>query len=169
VKEHVKEAIAKLGENIQVRRFVRFNRGEGLQKKSVDFAAEVAAQTAAKADAKPAAEAPKVMECIKFDIKGEADKAASAQGGLGFGVTKPCRYLPPSRPPPPPPPLARQQDDGERHRSSQRSGGPGTPKHVGSLRSQFLEGGKQQGVGSVSSLGDLVRAVKWVNSKGGLL
>jgi elongation factor Ts len=41
---------------------VRFNLGEGLQKKSVDFAAEVAAQTAARADAKPAAaaEAPKV-------------------------------------------------------------------------------------------------------------
>lgn len=36
--------------------------GEGIEKKSVDFAAEVAAQTAAKADAKPAAEAPKVEE-----------------------------------------------------------------------------------------------------------
>jgi elongation factor Ts len=37
------EAVAKTaGENIQVRRFVRFNLGEGLQKKSVDFAAEVA-------------------------------------------------------------------------------------------------------------------------------
>jgi hypothetical protein len=59
-------------------------------------------------------------------------------------VTKPCRYPPPSRPPPPPPPLARQHGDGERHRSSQRSGGPGTPKHEGSLRSQFLEADKQQ-------------------------
>ena len=47
----------------QIRRFVRFNLGEGLEKKSVDFAAEVAAQTAAKADVKPAAEqAPKVEE-----------------------------------------------------------------------------------------------------------
>ncbi|KAG0580370.1 hypothetical protein KC19_4G168400 [Ceratodon purpureus] len=63
VKDHVKEAIAKLGEKIQIRRFVRFNLGEGLEKKSVDFAAEVAAQTAAKADVKPAAEqAPKVEE-----------------------------------------------------------------------------------------------------------
>lgn len=49
-----------------MRRFVRFNLGEGLQKKSVDFAAEVAAQTAAKADVKPAAEgAPKAEEAKK--------------------------------------------------------------------------------------------------------
>jgi elongation factor Ts len=41
----VKEAIATLGENIRVRRFVRFNLGEGLEKRSTDFAAEVAAQT----------------------------------------------------------------------------------------------------------------------------
>ncbi len=36
--------IAKIGENIKVRRFVRFELGEGLEKKSNDFAAEVAAQ-----------------------------------------------------------------------------------------------------------------------------
>jgi elongation factor Ts len=41
----IKEAIVQLGENIRVRRFVRFNLGEGLEKKSQDFAAEVAAQT----------------------------------------------------------------------------------------------------------------------------
>ncbi len=39
-----KELVAKLGENIQVRRFVRFELGEGLEKKSDDFAAEVAKQ-----------------------------------------------------------------------------------------------------------------------------
>jgi elongation factor Ts len=33
-----------LGENIRVRRFVRFVLGEGLEKKQEDFAAEVAAQ-----------------------------------------------------------------------------------------------------------------------------
>ncbi len=37
------ELIGKLGENIKVRRFVRFEVGEGLEKKSDDFAAEVAA------------------------------------------------------------------------------------------------------------------------------
>ena len=73
VGEHIKEAVAAIGENIQVRfrslavppvlvcvaaargfdmatrvqvrRFSRYNLGEGLEKKSNDFAAEVAAQT----------------------------------------------------------------------------------------------------------------------------
>lgn len=39
-----KELIAKLGENIRVRRFVRYELGEGLEKKQDDFAAEVAKQ-----------------------------------------------------------------------------------------------------------------------------
>jgi elongation factor Ts len=38
------ELVAKLGENIRVRRFVRFELGEGLEKKQDDFAAEVAKQ-----------------------------------------------------------------------------------------------------------------------------
>jgi elongation factor Ts len=36
------ELIAKIGENIKIRRFVRFELGEGLEKKKEDFAAEVA-------------------------------------------------------------------------------------------------------------------------------
>ncbi len=36
--------IAKIGENIKIRRFVRFELGEGLEKKKTDFAAEVAQQ-----------------------------------------------------------------------------------------------------------------------------
>ncbi|KAJ0975359.1 hypothetical protein J5N97_017324 [Dioscorea zingiberensis] len=48
VKDFVKQTIATIGENIKVRRFVRFNLGEGLERKSQDFAAEVAAQTAAR-------------------------------------------------------------------------------------------------------------------------
>lgn len=36
-------AVARIGENIKVRRFVRWEVGEGLEKKSDDFAAEVAA------------------------------------------------------------------------------------------------------------------------------
>jgi len=36
--------IAKIGENIKIRRFVRFELGEGLDKKKNDFAAEVAQQ-----------------------------------------------------------------------------------------------------------------------------
>ena len=37
------EAVAKIGENIQVRRFTRFKLGEGIEKQQADFAAEVAA------------------------------------------------------------------------------------------------------------------------------
>ncbi|HXT22506.1 MAG TPA: translation elongation factor Ts [Thermoanaerobaculia bacterium] len=36
--------VAKIGENVQVRRFSRFKLGEGIEKKASDFAAEVAAQ-----------------------------------------------------------------------------------------------------------------------------
>ena len=43
--EVVKEAVASIGENIQIRRFARFNLGEGLEKKEEDFAAEVAKAT----------------------------------------------------------------------------------------------------------------------------
>jgi len=39
----LKGAVATIGENIKVRRFVRFVMGEGLEKKQADFAAEVAA------------------------------------------------------------------------------------------------------------------------------
>lgn len=60
VKDWVKQTIATVGENIKVKRFVRFNLGEGLEKKSQDFAAEVAAQTAAKPPPSPPTEEQKV-------------------------------------------------------------------------------------------------------------
>ncbi len=44
VEELVKQSVAQLGENIQIRRFVRFVLGEGIEKEESDFAAEVAAQ-----------------------------------------------------------------------------------------------------------------------------
>lgn len=43
VREVVTEAVARIGENIKIRRFVRWEVGEGLEKKQEDFAAEVAA------------------------------------------------------------------------------------------------------------------------------
>ena len=58
IRDLVKQTIATVGENIKVTRFIRFNLGEGLAKKSQDFAAEVAAQTAAKSAAPPAQEEP---------------------------------------------------------------------------------------------------------------
>ena len=45
VEELVKQTIAQLGENIQVRRFVRFVLGEGIEKQEANLADEVAAQT----------------------------------------------------------------------------------------------------------------------------
>ena len=43
ITELIKANIAKMGENITIRRFARFNLGEGLEKKETDFAAEVLA------------------------------------------------------------------------------------------------------------------------------
>jgi elongation factor Ts len=44
VDELIKQKMLTIGENIKVRRFARFVLGEGLEKKEVDFAAEVAEQ-----------------------------------------------------------------------------------------------------------------------------
>jgi len=48
VQQLVTEAVATIGENISVRRFARFVLGEGIEKKTADLAAEVAAMTAQK-------------------------------------------------------------------------------------------------------------------------
>ena len=47
VEELVKQTIAQIGENVQVRRFVRFVLGEGIEKVEANFADEVAAQMGA--------------------------------------------------------------------------------------------------------------------------
>lgn len=44
VQQLLTELIAKLGENIVIRRFARFERGEGIEKEQVDFAEEVRKQ-----------------------------------------------------------------------------------------------------------------------------
>lgn len=44
VDQLIKENIAKIGENISVRRFARYEVGEGIEKEQSDFAAEVMAQ-----------------------------------------------------------------------------------------------------------------------------
>lgn len=43
VEQHLQNTVARIGENIVVRRFVRFELGEGLEKKANNFAEEVAA------------------------------------------------------------------------------------------------------------------------------
>jgi len=49
VAQLVQEKVARIGENIQIRRFARFKLGEGIEKKSSDLAAEVAAAIAGEA------------------------------------------------------------------------------------------------------------------------
>ncbi|HPF43275.1 MAG TPA: translation elongation factor Ts [Syntrophomonadaceae bacterium] len=44
VQELIHEFVARIGENINVRRFARFEVGEGIEKEETDFAAEVMAQ-----------------------------------------------------------------------------------------------------------------------------
>lgn len=44
VKDLINEKIAKIGENIKIRRFVRYEVGEGIEKKADNFAEEVAKQ-----------------------------------------------------------------------------------------------------------------------------
>ena len=44
VRQYVTEVAARIKENIKVRRFVRFELGEGIERQEADFAAEVAAQ-----------------------------------------------------------------------------------------------------------------------------
>ncbi len=46
VEQMLNELVAKIGEKISIRRFVRFQLGEGLEKRSEDFAAEVRKATA---------------------------------------------------------------------------------------------------------------------------
>lgn len=48
VKDFVKQAVASLGENIRVRRFIRYNLGEGIEKETKDLATEIAKQTTSK-------------------------------------------------------------------------------------------------------------------------
>jgi len=72
VKDMVKQTIATIGENMKVTRFVRFNLGEGLEKKSQDFAAEVAAQTSAKPVTTPVTEEPAAAEATETAAAAEA-------------------------------------------------------------------------------------------------
>jgi elongation factor Ts len=58
VADLVKQNVAQLGENIRVRRFVRFIMGEGIERQEEDFAAEVAAQTGQMKDDAPKADEP---------------------------------------------------------------------------------------------------------------
>lgn len=83
VDELVKQNVAQLGENIQVRRFVRFVLGEGIEKEESDFAAEVAAQLGTAAPKQETtAETPVAEEAPKEEKK-EAPKEEKKEGKGG--------------------------------------------------------------------------------------
>merc|ERR1711966_626422 len=74
VEDIIKEATAEIGEKISIRSFVKYNLGEGMEKREEDFAAEVEAQTQAlKAKAEE-----KKGEAPKEEKKEEAAKPAIA-------------------------------------------------------------------------------------------
>jgi elongation factor Ts len=77
VEELIKQSIAKLGENIQVRRFSRFVLGEGIDKPVSNLADEVAATTG-----QAPAPAPQVEEPPKAD-EPPAQKTPSSKKGSG--------------------------------------------------------------------------------------
>merc|ERR1719364_357127 len=93
VGEALKATVAKLGENMQVRRFVRYNLGEGIEKKTMNFADEVAEQTQAKpsssapkAEAKPAEEEAKPAEDDKPAVAVSAATVKELRGLTGAGM-----------------------------------------------------------------------------------
>jgi elongation factor Ts len=74
VEELVKQSIADLGENIQVRRFTRFVLGEGIEKQESNFAEEVAAQTGQKTETPEATPEPKASNADKKSKGGKKKK-----------------------------------------------------------------------------------------------
>jgi elongation factor Ts len=74
IAELVKRSVAELGENIQIRRFTRFNLGEGIEKESLSFAEEVAAQTGQKVVAEAPAETPTEEAAPEKSAKGGKKK-----------------------------------------------------------------------------------------------
>lgn len=76
IEELIKQTVATLGENIQIRRFSRFTLGEGIEKKEENFAEEVAAQTGKKKEEKPAEPVAPAAEKEEKPAETAAPKAA---------------------------------------------------------------------------------------------
>lgn len=72
VEELIKQTISTIGENIQVRRFVRFVLGEGIEKQETNFADEVAAQMGQTIEEKP-------PEPPKAEVKEDKKEAKSSK------------------------------------------------------------------------------------------
>ena len=80
VEDIIKEATAGIGEKISIRRYIKYNLGEGMEKREEDFAAEVEAQTKALADKAAAKkEEPKEEEPKKEEEPAKPVVAISAK------------------------------------------------------------------------------------------
>merc|ERR1719329_1902548 len=80
VEDIIKEATAEIGEKISIRRFVKYNLGEGMEKREEDFAAEVEAQTQAlkeKAEEKKEEAAKPAIAISAKDVKAIRDKSGA--------------------------------------------------------------------------------------------
>ena len=89
VEELVKQTIAQLGENIQVRRFVRFVLGEGIEKEEANFVEEVTAQAGQKAaETGIETEQKAVAEVAKTEKASQDAAAKSGNKGKGFSPEK---------------------------------------------------------------------------------
>ena len=93
VEEYIKQATAEIGEKISIRRFVKYNLGEGLEKREEDFAAEVEAQTkalaekaAAKKDEEPKEEAKEAKEEAKPAVAVSAKLVKELRDKSGAGM-----------------------------------------------------------------------------------
>ncbi len=92
VDELIKQSIALLGENIQVRRFSRFVLGEGIEKEETDFAAEVAAASGAAAPVKT--ETPPESVAEPTSEPGAAPAATASSPGSAEPETAPSEATP---------------------------------------------------------------------------
>ncbi|CAG9464836.1 unnamed protein product [Pedinophyceae sp. YPF-701] len=91
VEELIKSSIAEIGENIRIRRFEKYNLGEGIEKKASDLGADIAEQTAAmkeaaekKKDEAPKEEAPKEEEKPAVQVSAKAVKELREMSGAGM-------------------------------------------------------------------------------------
>lgn len=104
VEELVKQSVAVLGENIQIRRFTRFVLGEGIEKETTDFAAEVAAQMGQKAP-EPAPVAEKAPEPAPIEEKAPEpapiEEKAPEPAPVAEKAPEPVAEQPKAKPAPP--------------------------------------------------------------------
>ena len=88
IDELVKQTVGQLGENIQIRRFVRFVLGEGIEKQETNFADEVAAQTGQPVEAPQPKQESDAQEPEKSSKTGTKSKSSNKSKGFTSGKSQ---------------------------------------------------------------------------------